>query len=430
MTEQQREALDFRQNIAIALLAVLAVLLFSRTELFHLGWETLNDNFLSAPQRAAPEQRETVETGLRVPLRFAATGVYGGVYGRYVLINTNNRGRAFSAVRRLFADALTVSAPFEQSSREDFLSAIRGASLYCDFINPLPLSLLAGLTGTELRDERPARAMTLTRAPDGVELRLWDGAGTYLRRAAPLSVRELDQIVSGYEFGGGLFAMDDISYENVSPLSLFLETAPSEPVYSAVSGLPDIESLLTAFQFNPLTKSRYTEANGTQVIMEGGRSVRIRTNGVIYYQDSGRGDLRIEGAGETPSGWEAANECAALLNGILVPQGCASVYPLEIRRQDNLTALRFGCSLDNLPALRADGEAAAVVTLDGRKIASLEIRPRRYAVTNTESLLLPVEQALGLAETRPGAELFLAYQDTGGARVNAQWFAAPGLGLS
>ncbi len=426
MSEQEREALDFRQNAAIALLAVLAVLLFSRTELFHLGWETLNDNFLFVSERAAPEQREAVETGLTVPLRFVATGVYGGVYGRYIVANMSSRGRSFRTTRRLFADALTASGPFERISREEFLSALRGTSLYCDFLTPLPLSLLAGLTGAELSDERPARALTLARTASGVELRLWDGAGTYLRRAAPLARRELDSIVNGYELGGGLFAAD-LDGADVFPLSLFPETLPSPPVYSAVSGLPDADSILTALQFNPLTKSRYTEANGTQVVMDGGRSLRIRTNGALYYQDSGRGDLAIESAGEIPSGWEAATECAALLNEILVPQGCAPVYPVEIRRQDNLTVLRFGCSLDNLPVFRADGEAAAVVTLDGRNIASMELRPRRYAATDAESLLLPPEQALGLAVERPGAELFLGYQDTGGARVSAQWFAASGV---
>ena len=426
MSERQREALDFRQNLAIALLSVLAVLLFSRTELFHLGWETLNDAFLSAPTRAAPEQREAVDTGLIFPMRFAATGVYGGVYGRYVVVNMSSRGRSFRTTRRLFADALSVSEPFEQSSREEFLDALRGTSLYCDFLNPLPLSLLAGLAGAELRDERPARALALARTPDGVKLCLWDGAGNYFRRAAPLARRELDAVISGYELSGGLFADDaDGPYGRVFPLSLFPETLPSPPIYAAVSGLPDADSFLTAFRFNPLTKSRYTEANGTQVIMDGGRSVRIRTNGAIYYQDSGRGDLAIESAGEIPSGWEAAVECSALLNEILVPQGCAPVYPTQIRRQDNLTVLRFGCALDNLPVFRVDGEAAAVVTLDGRNIAVAEIRPRRYAATDTESLLLPIEQALGLAETRPGAELLLGYQDTGGARVSAQWFAAP-----
>ena len=177
MTEQQREALDFRQNVAIALLSALAVLLFSRTELFHLGMETLGAGFFTASEQSAPEQQEGAEVGLFVPLRFAATGVYGGVYGRYVIVNLSSRGRSFRSVRQRFADALTAPLPFEQISRDEFLAAIRGTSLYCDFLTPLPLSMLAGLTGAELSDERPARVMALARESGGVSLCLWDGAG-------------------------------------------------------------------------------------------------------------------------------------------------------------------------------------------------------------------------------------------------------------
>lgn len=433
MTEQElqeQEELDFRQNVAIALLAVMAVLLFSRTELFRLGWETLGDAVFTA--EAAEEQPEAAEDGLTVPLRFAATGVYGGVYGRYVIVNMTSRGRSFRAVRRLFGDALSAPLPFEEIGRDDFLSALRGTSLYCDFLTPLPLSFLAGLTGAELSDERPARSLALARGRDGVKLCLWDGGETYLRRAAPITRRELDELASRYELGSGSFAADlsdaGGAYGNVAPLSLFPSELPSLPVYSASGGLTDIDLLMTAFLFNPLTKSRYTEANGTEVIMDGVRSVRFRANGSIYYQGGGGADLSIEGAGEIPTGWEAAAGCAALLNEILVPQGCAAVYPREIRREGGATVVRFGCALDNVPVFYADGGFAAVVTLDGKKIASAEIRPRRYAATDTDSMLLPLPQALGLAGLYPGAELSLGYQDAGGERLHAQWFASFGAG--
>lgn len=427
MTEERKEALDFRQNVTIALLAVLAVVLLSRTELFSLGLETLGGGFLSVPAPSASAQQETVGVRLSLPIRFAATSVYGGVYGRYAMANINSQSRSFRSARVLFGDALAAPLDFEEITREEFLSALRRTSLYCDFMAPLPLSLLGGLLGAELSDERPARALALTRASGGVWLCLWDGAGTYCRRAAPVPAREFDDLVSRYELSGGAFALDfadaDAAWRNVAPLSLFPDGELSFPVYSAVSGLPDPDRLLSALRFNPLTKTRYTEANGTEVIMEDGRSVRIRANGAIAYQDGGRGDLRIESAGEIPTGWEAASECAALLNGILLPQGCAAVYPLEIRRQDSVTTLRFGCALENLPVFRSDGGAAAVVTLEQRKIVSLELRPRRYAITETNLTLLPAQQALGLTAAFPGAELCLGYYDTGGARLNAQWFA-------
>ena len=427
MTESQRDELDFRQNVSIALLAVLAVALFARTELFHLGWEMIGSNFPAISEAAAPEQQtETVPDTLSVPLRFVATGVYGGVYGRWANLDTDTGKRPFRAVRRLFADALADSQPFDEIPQETFLLSICGTSLYCDFLTPLPLSVLAGLADAASADERPVRAMALAREKGTIFLCLWDGAGGYSRRASTISRRELDELVGEYELGNGVFALDlGDAYRDIAPLSLFPDETPAPAVYAAAAGLPDTAQLLTAFGFNPLTKSRYTEANGTEVIMEGGRSVRIRANGNIYYQTGERGELYIESASEIPTGWEAVKECAALLNGILLPQGFTEVCPLEVRRQDNLMLIRFGYVLDGIPVFHNDGGAAAVVALDGRRITSLELRPRRYTATETASLLLPLEQALGIAERHPGDELCLGYQDTGSARLSAQWFAAP-----
>lgn len=427
MSERKRAEIDFRQNITIALLSVLAAALFFQTELFHLGWEMFSRDFaLSEP--SAPEQQESASNALTLPIRFAATGTHGDAYGRYVIVNMSTGSRSFRTVRRLFGNALQEARPFEEISREEFLSALRGAALYLDFLTPLPMSFLAGLTNAKSSDERDIRSMALARDGSGVKLYLWNGGETYSRRAAAIPRRELDEIISHYELGNGAFASDlyatDSAYRNIAPLSLFQEELPALPAYTVVSGLPDTEQLLTAFLFNPLTKSRYTEANGTEVVMEGARSIRVRTNGNIYYQDSGRGDMRIESAGERPTGWEAVTECAALLNKILVPLGCAPVRPLEARREEDAMILRFGYALDGVPVFQSDGGFAAEVTLERKNIISLELRPRRYTATNTDSLLLPLSQACGIAGLYPGAELCLGYQDAGGGRMSAQWFSS------
>ena len=428
MTEHARASLDFRQNLSIAMLSVMAVFLFSRTELFHLGWEMMSRNFQAVSEPSVSEQEEALPYALSVPVRFAATGVYGGVYGRYVRVDMSAGDRAFRSARLLFGDALGESGDFQETSQDAFLLAVCGTSLYCDFLTPLPLSLLAGLMDTSAADERSVRSMALAREKNVINLYLWDGGGEYVRRPTAVSRRELEELVSRCELGNGAFALDlydtESLYQKISPLSLLPETLPSLPVYASAVGLPDTGQLLSAFRFNPLTKSRYTEANGTEVIMEGGRSVRIRTNGNIYYQSGERGDLTIESAADVPTSYEAVRECAALLNRILIPQGCTPVCPLEVRRQGDGAVLRFGYALNGIPVFHLDGGAAAVVTLERRKIVSLGLRPRRYTATNTDSLLLPLEQASGIAGLYAGAELCLGYQDTGGSRLNARWFAA------
>lgn len=430
MSEKFRAELDFRQNIAIALLSVLAAFLFSRTELFNMGWETLrNSVFPSPPDRAAAAQ-ESLSDALSVPVRFAATSVYSGVYGRYVNTMMTTGEPGFRSVRRMFGNALEEASTLEEITLEEFLLSIRGASLYCDFLWPLPLSTLAGLLDASSPDERPVRALTLTGDENGVALGLWDGDGHYYRCPASVSRWELEQMTAHYELGNGVFAADlsdtEAAYRTVNPLSLFAEATPTLPAYAVVSGLSNVDSLLTVLRFNPLTRSRYTETNGTEVIMEGGRSIRIRANGSVYYQDSGRGGLSVDSVGEDPTAWEAVRECAALLNGVLLPQGRAALCPTEVRREERVTTIRFGCAVDGLPVFYADGGAAAVVTLDGRNISSMELRPRRYTPTDTPSLLLPLSQALGVATLHPGAELCLGYQDNGGTRLTAQWFSSEG----
>ena len=427
MNGTRSDTIDFYQNIAIALLSVLAVFLFSRTEIFSLGWETLSVGLQFVSEPSASGAEGVADGALTVPLRFAATGVYGGVYGRYVNVAANTGETRFRAVRRLFADALEPQTPFDEITRDAFLNAIRGTSLYCDFLTPLPLSVLSGLMEAPSDDERLTRSIALTKEGNGANLLLWDGDGQYYSRAAPVSRRELEDTVRRYELGNGVFAFDlaetDDAYRKIAPLSLFASETPSMPVYSAAGGVSDLDKLLTAFGFNPLTKKRYTEANSTEVIMEGTRSVRVRTNGSVYYQSGGRGDLSVDAAGDLPTTWEAVKDCAALLNGILLSQGCAAVRPLEARREGENTVLRFGYALNGAPVSFSDGGSAAVVTLERRKIASVELRPRRYAATDTQSLLLPLTQALGVAGLHSGAELRLGYQDTGGSRLSAQWFA-------
>lgn len=428
MSGQRSDTIDFFQNIAIALLSALALFLFSRTEIFSLAWDALADSFQFVSEPSASGAESVSANVLTVPLRFAATGVYGGVYGRYVNVAANTGETRFRAVRQLFADALEPQTPFDEITQSAFLDSIRGTSLYCDFLTPLPLSVLSGLMEAPCDDERLTRSMALTKEANGVNLLLWDGDGRYYTRAAPVSRRELEDTVGRYELGNGVFAADlaetDDAYRKIAPLSLFASETPSMPVYSAVGGISDADKLLTAFRFNPLTKKRYTEANSTEVIMEGTRSVRVRTNGSVYYQSGGRGDLSVDAAGDVPTSWEAVKDCAALLNGILLAQGCAAVRPLEVRREGENAVLRFGYALNGAPVSFSDGGSAAVVTLERKKIASVELRPRRYAATDTQSLLLPLAQALGVAGLYPGAELRLGYQDTGGSRLSAQWFAS------
>ena len=505
-----KKNLDFCQNVAIAVLAVLAVFLFSRTEIFQLGRQ-------ATEMRAITETRNlsgtAADSALRAPVRVCVTGQDGC---RYAALAMTAADEAFPA--DIFSQAFRDGGKWTESGAAEFQDAIRGKNyIYLDFLYPLPLDLLAGLTEASARRESgdadfksgsPARngagASDLTARyavlyaqennknnnSENIIFLIWDGGENYYKRDTTAEVPELQAAIRICEAsfrredninnnlnnninmtGRAFFAMDlmdlnngnnfnnnyynnpdgiddgdqDKNYDlnnNINlrkdlnlnesgeswprademSLLLYPEDQPIAPVLSMRMGLADAEQLLTALRFNPRTNFRYIESNGTEVVVDGSRSVRIRANGSVYYQSGGRPEISVECAGESPDYWEAAAGCAALLDNILTTwDGAAPVYVTEAARDGERMILRFGYQINGTPIRFPDGGSAAVATLDGRVISSLELRPRRYAARDEISLLLPLRQALGIAGGQ--AEISLGYLDTGSSRLNIQWLA-------
>ena len=224
-----------------------------------------------------------------------------------------------------------------------------------------------------------------------------------------------------------MFAADlaeqDINATDLSPCSLFLEQTPS--LSSLTSEIPawDDSLLLADLRFNPNTKNRYTD-NGTEVISESGRSLRLRPDGSVTYQSGGDGTLSIEAAGDVPTLKEAVAGVGTLLNSLLAPTaGDEVLYLQSIRQSGSLTTLTFAYHVGGVPVRFSDGSSAAEVTLDHKAVSALSLRICRYTATGTPSLLLPLRQALAIAQRHPGAELSIGYADYGAGTVEASWLA-------
>ncbi len=422
MDEVRKKRRDFRQNIAIALLSVSAVFLFSRTQLFQLGRSSYF-RFLSVVDAQA-ESSETERSPLTAPVRLAVTASYG----RYGSITAATGDESFLPLRRLLGDALGGAGAIASCGEEAFFQALSSTSVYYDFLHPLPLDTVAGLIDAPASVDGTVRSLAVAGEADGVSLYLWDGESRYSRCAVSISPAELEEAVALYEVGNALFAFDraasDRTYGAVAPCSLFLEQVPSLPVLSAEVPPSGTDALLSALGFNPMTNSRYSESNGTEVIVDGSRSLRIHSGEALVYQDSGRAGLLIDAAGDQPTPREAATGCGALLGSLLSAGGCTTpVYLRELRQEGAAMTLRFDYQFGGVPICFDRGGSAAEITLTGRTVTSLELLPRQYTAGETASLLLPLRQALGVASLHPGGELSIGYVDSGAAVVEAMWLS-------
>ena len=298
------------QNIAIALLSVSAVLLFAQLQLYNL--DTREDSrYLDRLMGTLPADTPTELREFPAPVRVVLTDSYGR-YGS-LGFTTNSDGFAALGLR----EALSSVQGLVPVSEDSFRAALSGVSIYFDFLDPLPLSVLTEMIGVEdAALTGSARCLLLSAGADEtVRLYLWDGADSVRSgtvSASVLSREALAETVSQSGYSGVSFAFDDVEadplYSQLFPLSVLPTELPELPVLSAVSPLSETDWLLPAFGFNVNTRERYVEADGTEVVTEAetDRSLHIRPDGEVTYRGGTESPLVITAREELPTEAEAA----------------------------------------------------------------------------------------------------------------------------
>ena len=424
MNEKKRSRRDFIQNITIALLSVTMVLLFTRTQAFILGTESEFFTSLSASAPQADSSSAGHGTALSAPVHVAVTGPYGR-YGNITLTTTDED---FAILGRLMRDAFDSAGPFSICDKTEFLSALKNTSVYYDFLSALPVSVLSEMSGLSKEIDESARRLVIGKVGDEVILYLWGDGDRCLRASTAISPADLESAADSYELGNAVFALDIIEEypqaQNLSPCSLFLEETPTFPVLTSEVPSFSISQLLSTLQFNPNTNSRYTESSGTEVVMDAGRSVRIRADGSINYQSSDASTLSVEAVNEQPSLQEAVEGVSTLLNTLLSSTASEAVPFLEsISQANDTTTLVFGYQINGVPVAFSNGKPAASVTLTGTSVSSLTLQFRQYTSTASNTVLLPLRQALAIASRQQGSELSIGYVDDGSPQAYATWLA-------
>ena len=425
MDEQKRKHRDFLQNIAIVLLALSGVFLFAQTQLYTLGMDAGSSylRYLSGESSQTADASQTALTSLSAPVRLAVTGVYGGRYGSVALTTSDE---AFEPAGGLLRESLRSVQSLSVCETGAFLEALRGTSVYCDFLQPLPLPVLAGLVGASVESELSVRRLMASPQSDGgTLLYLWCEGDVCRRGISAVSAEELERVVSGYELNGARFALDGGEPEAAAldPCSLFPLELPALPALTSAAALPDSGALLSALSFYPRTNSRYTESGGVEVVTDGDRTLRLSPDGSIRYRSGGDPALTIPAAGEVPTVTETVMGASALLNSLLADQiSEAGLYLTGVRLTESAAVLTFGWQCGGVPIRFDSGGSAAEVTVSGGVVTGLTLRFRQYADAGETSLLLPLRQALAIAARQEGAELSIGYVDSG-ETASARWLA-------
>lgn len=425
MENKSRKRINFLQNVSIALLTLSAVVLFAQMQFYNLGNDLRETLALLDPAPDGSSAAVVQGFTLSAPLRIAVSDSYG----RYGNISITTASEEFLPLDSLLKASLGSAKPFTPCTKPTFLSALTSTSVYCDFLSPLPLSVIAAFSGISSEEELTVRSLIISGAGEAdVTLYLWDGKNGYYQAGSSAARNDLTEAVSRYELGTADFALD-LAAENsacaqLHPCSLFLRELPQLPQLSAAVPPQITDRLLIALDFNPNTKYRSTESNGAELIVENDRSLRVHPNGSVHYFSGSSSSLHIDAEDHIPTPEEAAFHSAAFLISTMSPLiGDASIYLQEISRSENVTFLRFGYHVNGTPLRFSNGSYAAEVTLTDTTVTSLDMNIRQYTASADTTPLLPLQQALAIAARDTNTELSVGYVDKGGSSANAAWLS-------
>lgn len=431
MTRDDRERrVDRAQNLTILLLTLSVLLLIANLPLFG----TLADSSLIELARAHRRESvgHTVEKSGTTPLAFPVRVVYTNGFTRVGADALTTVSDEFERAGGYLGEALGSANSAAPISEAEFLRALSGEGIYFDFMTELPYELLSELLGVAPGDGTLSAVRRMLLSPVGtgeVVLCAQDGAGRSFRFSTAVSGAELSDFLAARSGGGAefVYALDD-AYGALSPYTLVLsEPAGRASLFAAnaLSGRED--TILRRAEFNAHTANRFTESSGTVIVREASSALYLRPDGALGYlggEAAPDSIYYVAAESDTPTLAEASaaarNLAAALLQGLL---GDAVLYLDGASKDGERIKVCFGLMVDGTPLRMSDGTHAGVVTVEGRSITAFTFHVRSYTKQEREPPLLPFAQAAAIARDFPGAELIVAYIDTGAEEALPAWIA-------
>ncbi|MCI9055726.1 MAG: hypothetical protein HFF76_00485 [Oscillospiraceae bacterium] len=409
-----KKLVDRLQNVALVVLTLSAVFLL--LSFFHLrgGW-TARFQTLLAVRPAAGGQEEASGVGelLAAPHIMVTSD---SEYGRCGRLYTPAGDALLEQMLPLFGEALGSADQVGAAADQTLRAGLGRSSLYLDLTVELPLEVVAAWLGERTVFDRAVRAMALTtEGRDTAVLYLCGGEGEIFRYFTALPASAVEALTESVSPNGSLFAYET-NYAPLAPYTVLVREAEGLPqVRSELPATYSSYRLLTALDFNAHTNSRYAEPGGTEVVMDGRRTLRIGPEGTVTY-DSGEEDAG--GRGGALEALRAAGRLAAALTGGV---DASPLYLRRLEAREDGYLVGFQYQVEGVPVRFPDEADALTVLVRGAGIAEFTCRCRTYVPEEEASVLLPPIMAAAIASLYPEGELSLGYVDSGSGRLHADW---------
>lgn len=420
------------QNLAILGLSVSAMSLLGQVVSFELGLDgslkALTSQFsdtIIAPSFSDTTHAVDLST-LSAPMNLVVTGEYGR-YGS-LLVSSSTAG--VDQAQALLREALGSAYGGTEVSSDRFQELVAQRGVYFDFLIPVPVSVMSGRLQAEFDPGGSARYYLVTDAGGSTAtLYLWDGSGSIRQYSTAVDLSALSQVITAFESNDARFAFEaGEEFSFLDPYTLVTNTRFQAPLLHAATpaAAQAIDDLLSLLDFNPHTNSRYPLSNGTEVVVEYPRTLRVQSDGTILYTggtEPASSLYQVSSAGESTTQTEAVLAALQLSETLLSYGGIdvSSLWFSGITAIDDGWIVTLDYQVNGIPVYFSDGESAISVEISGTTITAFHCRFRQYSVQESTYPLLPLAQTIAMASSYEDGFLTVGYVDQSGEQLTPTW---------
>jgi hypothetical protein len=418
MSNMSHKKRDILQNAAIAALVCLAAVLLFGSQTAGNGASPLG-SLLSGSGKAASASDSSTLVRAALPMHIIIRN--GDESSGY--LNVTSSDAVFENLGTVLKEAVGSAGTQSQTDEQDFREALQRSSVCFDFFSPLPTQVIAEWLGLSGENMSHSAELLLVSGDTGGPVRLYAASpddGTYYVWSTAASYRSLLRAVSPYTENNARFAFSDSGYSGISPYTVIPDVLPSLASLSASSRISadTTGSLLALLGFNAHSNTKYAESNGTEVIIDGSRTLRISSDGLVscdmlsdgndsFSARDANGDTTVVSA--VSAVWKLAGGISSVIGSDIYIAGCSET--------DNGFTVSIGYRYGGYPIASPDG-AAMKFSVENGKITSFSALCRGYVSSETASHLLPARQAAAAAAK--GSLLTIGYFDSGSS-ADAAW---------
>ncbi|MBQ7144724.1 MAG: hypothetical protein IJR65_06165 [Oscillospiraceae bacterium] len=365
-----------------------------------LSWRT---GYFNAPARetgsgteasAAEEQRAPMP--LR-PIGILATRADGSRAA--ALYDASAVDAAFAPLAALLGEALGTASEPEAMSEAEFRALLEGESALLDLGAEYPLKLLASWLGAGGGNGGAAELLCLAGSASGVALAYRTADGGFFRCDTATNRELLSARLAELTGEAAGLAFEEAGLGSLDPFLILPETGPTAFAVAVSPAYPDAGALMDAFGMNRYVASAYRENDGTQVYVDGDRTLRIAADGTVSYRARA-----AEGDGQ--SAIESALRLSEAALGRLDGDAVLGFVRCEAEGERETVVLDY--RVNNVPVTLAAGNAAVLEYRNGA-LSGATLLSRAFQLTESDEPVLPTRFAAAIAAAGEGGGLHLRY---------------------